>query len=168
MHASSWASPSMTTNESIPGRRGSEDFPQSLSKNGERPGRNMTVLLGSRHFLDSSKLLARQLMGESPWAGGDIIEFALLLASPGVISCRRETDDAKRPAKGQRGFRPIDCAKEARFFLSLGTRRRTSETSHTLSKTTTRRRTAGAWRFAYESRLAPCVARVPTSKRRRG
>ena len=96
MNAPSRSSPAMTSNDSVPCGWGGEDLAEALSEKREGAGRNVAVLVGGGHIPDSSELLARQLMRESPWAGGDIIEFAALLTFPRMISCRRQPENTKR------------------------------------------------------------------------
>jgi hypothetical protein len=48
----------------------------------------MPIFVGRDHVLDDVAFLGGELVGVYLRTGGGIIEFALLLASPGVISCR--------------------------------------------------------------------------------
>jgi hypothetical protein len=51
-------------------------------------------------------------MGESPWAGGDIVEVAALLTFPRVVSCRRQPENAKRVSEREHVSGAFHGAKE--------------------------------------------------------
>ena len=94
MNSSSWPSPAVDTNESVPCRRGGEDLGETLGEDRERAGRDVTVLLRGDHLFDDSHLLGRELMRGRAWTGGNVVESAALLALSRVIARRGKPQDA--------------------------------------------------------------------------
>ena len=79
----------------MPGGGRGKYFSEALRQDGERPGRNVPVLRGVDHFLDRLTFLGGELLRSRLRARGDVVEFALLVAFPRVVSRCGETEDTE-------------------------------------------------------------------------
>lgn len=114
-----WPSPLVATNDSVPGGRGGEDLPESLGENGEGAGRHVAVVRGGSHFLDDSELRGRELAWVVPWAGGDVVERAVFVLSPGMVSARGQTEDPKSDSKRKDSSGTFHRSKKAPFVFAV-------------------------------------------------
>ena len=62
VHTLTGSSPTMSSDESMPGGGRSEDLSEALRQNGERTGRYVAVLLRMHHFLERLTLLSGELL----------------------------------------------------------------------------------------------------------
>ena len=121
MHAEPGAPPAVLPHEVVPGRRGGPDLPEPLREDGERAGRDMTVLRRGHHGLDRPDLGWRQSMRRRARTGRLIVERTRgLPPAPGMEPARRQPEELQeRPQRHARAGL-IDGAQDPPLGASVG------------------------------------------------
>ncbi len=98
--ALAWASPAMASNQSVPRRGRGEDFAKALREDSKSASGDVSVLVRAHNVPDRLTLLGGELLRSRLRTRRDVVECALLVASPRVVSRRREAEDAKNCSQG--------------------------------------------------------------------
>jgi hypothetical protein len=100
---------------------GRGEYPaKALSKDGEDPSRNVTEFWGSDHLLDGSDFLWHQLLRKVLWTRRTIVKTtALMSLFPPMVSCRRNSKNAKDFSERKDALGMIDCLEESCLLLAV-------------------------------------------------
>ncbi len=118
--ALAWASPAMFSDKSVPRRRRGEDLAEALREDGEPASGDVSVFLRAHHFLDGLTLIGSELLRSGLWTRGNVVECALLVTSPRVVSRRREAEDTECCSQRDRCSREFHGAKDSALLLAVG------------------------------------------------
>ncbi len=118
--ALAWASPAMFSDKSVPRRRRGEDLAEALREDGKPASGDVSVFLRAHHLPDGLTLVGSDLLRSGLWTRGDVVECALFITSPRVISRRREAEEAERCPQRNRRSRAFHGAKNSAFLVAIG------------------------------------------------
>ena len=94
VHAEPGAAPAELLHEVVPGRGRGPDLAEALRKDGERPGRDVTVLRRRHHVPDRPDFGWGQSMGRRVRTGRLVVKRTRVLPpSPGMEPTRRQSEE---------------------------------------------------------------------------
>jgi len=114
-----WASPAMASNQSVPRRGRGEDFAKALREDSKSASGDVSVLVRAHNVPDALTRLGGELLRSRLRTRRNVVKCALLVASPGVESRRREAEDAERCPQRNGRSRAVHGAENSTLFDSV-------------------------------------------------